>query len=103
MAELPRQRGFGILAAAGVIARHLEPFGVQLADSDSDADLPDRVLVEKAGDNADPHRFILGRRRREFGWAVALQDHVRGQAAEQALQLAIVPTLVGQEERLPLT
>ena len=69
-------------------------------DPASHADLPDRMPIQEAADDADADRFARRRRRSDLGRAVAVGHDPRRQPAEDALQVAVVVALVGEEERL---
>src|ERR1700759_320457 len=54
---LAGHRRLRVLHAAGVIAEHLEAVAIELRDPTLDADLPYRVLMKEAADNADANRL----------------------------------------------
>src|ERR1700680_3563402 len=100
LAKRRRGLGLGVLLGAGVIAEHLEPPAVQLAQPALDRDFPVGMLAEEPADDPYPDRLARLWRTRQCRRGISLGHDATDQRSVERLQVAGVAALIGQVERL---
>ena len=99
LAERARDVGLAVDPPGRVVAEQPEQAAVELREPTPDRYLPDRVMEELPADDADPHGLAgNGGRGHPLRWRVLAPDHGARERPEAALQVTIIPPLVGQVE-----
>ena len=99
LAERARDVGLAVDPPGRVVAEQPEQAAVELGEPTPDRYLPDRVMEELPADDADPHGLAgNGGRGHPLRWRVLAPDHGARERPEAALQVTIIPPLVGQVE-----
>src|SRR5215831_173789 len=101
IAELRGRFCLFVADRAKVIAGHMKALAIKLAHPAFNGDLPIRMPIEKAADNAEADWLACGRRRRELCRGELASDQPADHGAIDLLQGPIVFALISKQERMP--